>query len=117
MSNALSKEIVAHETAASRLKHIRESALNFNEATTSTVSLVANDKLDASPFYDDTTSNGLIVAGQDRINTKDDWGLNGCIFKELNRYKVIPVRIEDLILGYAYLENDSVFGLEDDFPV
>ena len=104
MSNALSKEIVAHETAASRLKHIRESALNFNEATTSTVSLVANDKLDASPFYDDTTSNGLIVAGQDRINTKDDWGLNGCIFKELN-------------LGYAYLENDSVFGLEDDFPV
>ena len=117
MSNTLSKEIVAHESAVNRLKHIRESALNFNEATTSTVSLVANDKLDASPFYDDTTSNGLIVTGDDRINTKEDWGLNGCIFKELNRYKVIPVKIEDLILGYAYLENDSVFGLEEDFPV
>ena len=117
MSNALSKEIVAHESAANRLKHIREAALNFNEATTSTVSLVANDKLDASPFYDDTTSNGLLVTGDDRINTKEDWGLNGCIFKELNRYKVIPVKIEDLILGYAYLENDSVFGLEEDFPV
>ena len=117
MSNALSKEIVAHENAANRLKNIRESALNFNEATTSTVSLVANDKLDASPFYDNTTSNGLLVTGDDRINTKEDWGLNGCIFKELNRYKVIPVKIEDLILGYAYLENDSVFGLEEDFPV
>ena len=117
MSNTLSKEIVAHENAANRLKNIRESALNFNEATTSTVSLVANDKLDASPFYDDTTSNGLLVTGDDRINTKEDWGLNGCIFKELNRYKVIPVKIEDLILGYAYLENDSVFGLEEDFPV
>ena len=117
MSNSLSKEIVAHEAAANRLKHIKESALNFNEATTSTVSLVANDKLDASPFYDDTTSNGLIVAGDHRFNTKEDWGLNGCVFKELNRYKIIPVRIEDLILGYAYLENDSMYGLDDDFPV
>lgn len=116
MSNSLSKEIVAHEAAANRLKHIKESALNFNEATTSTVSLVANDKLDASPFYDDTTSNGLIVAGDNRFNTKEDWGLNGCVFKELNRYKIIPVRIEDLILGYAYLENDR-YGLDDDFPV
>ena len=117
MSNSLSKEIVAHEAAANRLKHIKESALNFNEATTSTVSLVANDKLDASPFYDDTTSNGLVLASDNRFNTKEDWGLNGCVFKELNRYKIIPVRIEDLILGYAYLENDSVFGLDDDFPV
>lgn len=116
MSNSLSKEIVAHEAAVNRLKHIKESALNFNEATTSTVSLVANDKLDASPFYDDTTSNGLIVAGDHRFNTKEDWGLNGCVFKELNRYKIIPVRIEDLILGYAYLENDR-YGLDDDFPV
>lgn len=116
MSNSLSKEIVAHEAAANRLKHIKESALNFNEATTSTVSLVANDKLDASPFYDDTTSNGLIVAGDHKFNTKEDWGLNGCVFKELNRYKIIPVRIEDLILGYAYLENDR-YGLDDDFPV
>lgn len=116
MSNSLSKEIVAHETAANRLKQIKESALNFNEATTSTVSLVANDKLDASPFYDDTTSNGLIVAGDHKFNTKEDWGLNGCVFKELNRYKIIPVRIEDLILGYAYLENDR-YGLDDDFPV
>lgn len=116
MSNSLSKEIVAHEAAANRLKHIKESALNFNEATTSTVSLVANDKLDASPFYDDTTSNGLIVAGDHRFNIKEDWGLNGCVFKELNRYKIIPVRIEDLILGYAYLENDR-YGLDDDFPV
>lgn len=116
MSNSLSKEIVAHESAANRLKQIKESALNFNEATTSTVSLVANDKLDASPFYDDTTSNGLIVAGDHKFNTKEDWGLNGCVFKELNRYKIIPVRIEDLILGYAYLENDR-YGLDDDFPV
>lgn len=116
MSNSLSKEIVAHESAANRLKQIKESALNFNEATTSTVSLVANDKLDASPFYDDTTSNGLIVAGDHKFNTKEDWGLNGCVFKELSRYKIIPVRIEDLILGYAYLENDR-YGLDDDFPV
>ena len=117
MSNSLSKEIVAHEAAANRLKYIKESALNFNEATTSTVSLVANDKLDASPFYDDTTSNGLVLATDNRFNTKEDWGLNGCVFKELNRYKIIPVRIEDLILGYAYLENDSMYGLDDDFPV
>lgn len=117
MSNSLSKEIVAHEAAANRLKYIKESALNFNEATTSTVSLVANDKLDASPFYDDTTSNGLVLASDNRFNTKEDWGLNGCVFKELNRYKIIPVKIEDLILGYAYLENDSMYGLDDDFPV
>ncbi len=39
----------------------------------STVSLVANVKLDASPFYDDTTSNSLIVAGDNRFNTKDQF--------------------------------------------
>ena len=59
MSNALSREIIAHEKAVSRFKAIKEYAVNFNEATTSTVSLVANDKLDASPFYDDIRSSLL----------------------------------------------------------
>lgn len=117
MSNVLSKEIISREKAINRFKTIKESSINFNEATTSTVSLVANDKLDASPFYDDTTSNGLLINDKEKIDTASNWGLNGCIFKELNRYKIIPIRIEDLILGYAYLENDSVFGLEEDFPV
>ena len=117
MSNTLSREIVAHEKAVSRFKAIKESAVNFNEATTSTVSLVANDKLDASPFYDDTTSNGLIDVDKINRDLKGDWGLNGCLFKELDRYKIIPIRIDDLILGYAYLENDKVFGLDEDFPV
>lgn len=117
MSNTFSDILSVHEKAINRYKNIKESSINFNEATTSTVSLVANDKLDASPFYDDTSSNGLITSTRNGIDTKKDWGLNGCLFKELNRYKIIPIRVDDLILGYAYLENDKVFGLEEDFPV
>ena len=116
-SNALYGPIMERHNAISRFQAIKESSMNFNEATTSTVSLVADDKLDASGFMDDTASNGLTTVGGHDINTKENWGLNGCLFKELNRYKIIPIKIEDLVLGYAYLENDSVFGLEDDFPV
>lgn len=116
-SNALYGPIMERHNAISRFQAIKESSMNFNEATTSTVSLVADEKLDASGFMDDTASNGLTTVGGHDINTKENWGLNGCLFKELNRYKIIPIKIEDLVLGYAYLENDSVFGLEDDFPV
>lgn len=117
MSNSLSKVIAEHELAINRYKNLKETSINFNEATTSTVSLVNNDKLDASSFYDDTSSNGLIIDQRSKINTKNDWGLNGCVFKELSRYRIIPIRIDDLILGYAYLENDNLYGLESEFPL
>ena len=113
-ANALTKEIVMREQAISRLIHINESSINESTVPMDG-SLTPNDKLDAGDFYDDSSSNGLTV--EKKLGTVSAYGLNGCLFKELNRYKVIPVHIDDIILGYALLENDSVFGLEEDFPV
>lgn len=113
-ANALTKEIVMREQAISRLMHINESSINESTVPMDG-SLTPNDKLDAGDFYDDSSSNGLTV--EKKLGTVSAYGLNGCLFKELNRYKVIPVHIDDIILGYALLENDSVFGLEEDFPV
>ena len=113
-ANALTKEIVMREQAINRLMHINESSINESTVPMDG-SLTPNDKLDAGDFYDDSSSNGLTV--EKKLGTVSAYGLNGCLFKELNRYKVIPVHIDDIILGYALLENDSVFGLEEDFPV
>ena len=113
-ANALTKEIVMREQAISRLMHINESSINESTVPMDG-SLTPNDKLDAGNFYDDSSSNGLTV--EKKLGTVSAYGLNGCLFKELNRYKVIPVHIDDIILGYALLENDSIFGLEEDFPV
>lgn len=113
-ANALTKEIVMREQAISRLMHINESSINESTVPMDG-SLTPNDKLDAGDFYDDSSSNGLTV--EKKLGTVSAYGLNGCLFKELNRYKVIPVHIDDIILGYALLENDSIFGLEEDFPV
>lgn len=113
-ANALTKEIVMREQAISRLMHINESSINESTVPMDG-SLTPNDKLDAGDFYDDSSSNGLTI--EKKLGTVSAYGLNGCLFKELNRYKVIPVHIDDIILGYALLENDSIFGLEEDFPV
>ncbi|MBF1396650.1 AarF/UbiB family protein, partial [Porphyromonas sp.] len=67
--------------------------------------------LDESLYVRYSSSEYLLLSEQDQLNP-----YTSPVFKELNRYKIIPVRIEDLILGYAYLENDR-YGLDDDFPV
>ncbi len=52
----------------------------------------------------------LTTIGGHDINTQGKLGIEWLSIQELNRYKIIPIKIEDLVLGYAYLENDSVFG-------
>ena len=114
-NNALTNDILIREQAIARSRAIHESSIN--ESTVPKVgSLTPNDSLDASGFYDDSSSNGLII-DKPQIGTATNYGLNGCLFKDLSRYKIIPVHIDDIILGYALLENDTPFGLEEDFPV
>lgn len=125
MSNTFVEEIKNHKKLIDRYKIAMESAMNYNEANSSydeaTVpkhkSLTPDDKLDASGFYDDTTADGFLSINNKNKNSDYKLDVNGCVFKELNRYKIIPIYIDNMCLGYYYLENDKIFGLEEDFPV
>jgi len=59
-------------------------------------------------FTSAETTDGLIDTSK---NNKDEITVPGCIIKRLKRENVIPIYIEDICLGYYYIEckNDEVF--------
>lgn len=68
---------------------------------------------------DDTSANGLTVLGKNGVQgydtTEPKLNIPGCIVKELPRENVYPIYIDDLCLGYYYLEyagNKSIFDKE-----
>lgn len=76
-----------------------------------------DNKLDYSAFdkdIDNSSSDGLIDPhryGQAKIDTdaeKIDIQVPGAVIKKLDRYNIVPIKIEDVCLGYYYFEfNDK----------
>ena len=67
------------------------------------------DQLDYSDFEKDKTSNdGLIDSNKEKLDSVDPEKIKlkipGSVIKELERYHIIPLYIDDLCLGYYYLE-------------
>ena len=67
------------------------------------------DQLDYSDFEKDKTSNdGLIDSNKEKLDNADPEKIKlkipGSVIKELERYHIIPLYIDDLCLGYYYLE-------------
>lgn len=67
------------------------------------------DQLDYSDFEKDKTSNdGLIDSNKEKLDNVDPEKIKlkipGSVIKELERYHIIPLYIDDLCLGYYYLE-------------
>ena len=69
---------------------------------------IFSDKLDYGKEFDAVSTDGLVNMddnkNQDTIND-----MAGCIVKKLKHENVIPIYIEDVCVGYYYLE----FGIED----
>ena len=69
---------------------------------------IFSDKLDYGKEFDAVSTDGLVNMddnkNQDTIND-----MAGCIVKKLQHENVIPIYIEDVCIGYYYLE----FGIID----
>lgn len=65
------------------------------------------DDLDFSAF-DTTSTDGLYNLKTKENVTTTKVNAPGCLVKKLSRYNVIPVYIEDMCLGYYYLETQDL---------
>lgn len=74
---------------------LQEAKITTNKLKTD--SIVDSSKLQ---FTDDETSDGLITDNT-KINT------TGCLIRKLKRENVIPLYIDDICLGYYYIESEE----------
>ena len=70
-----------------------------------------DDSLELPNVDDDTTADGLMTTEGRNNKIK---GMNGCIVKELKRWRTVPVILNDVCLGYYYFEFDAQTELFDD---
>ena len=63
--------------------------------------------------YDDNSQDGLIVGNQ-KASKEKELSIPGCVVKILDRARVIPIYIEDLCLGYYYVEVFNKHPMEFD---
>lgn len=63
--------------------------------------------------YDDNSQDGLIVGNQ-KASKEKELSIPGCVVKILDRARVIPIYIEDLCLGYYYVEVFNRHPMEFD---
>lgn len=113
-SNVIESAIDEMSMAKKKLKVVNESALNYfseaskekNNSKTIKFDSTLDNTLNVDGINDDDIpgSDGLIDPSKqqkkDPINDK----FPGCVVKILDRCKVIPIYIEDMCLGYYYIE-------------
>lgn len=100
-SNMIVSLVQDRFNAVKKKKTIHEQSLN--EGTKIVTDGNMMDDLDYSEVEkDDKTNDGLITQGKDDAEKKLD--IPGCIVKRIDRSHIIPIYIEDIPLGYYYLE-------------
>ena len=113
----LAKETLAIKKAYDRLKAINEYSINLeasNDAEANTKEniniskgITPTDKLDTQDFYSDTTD-GFI--DKEKSTRHHKLNINGSLIKRLNRYNIIPVYVDEICLGYYYIEDENLFN-------
>jgi len=89
-------------------KNISSNLINISSLELNRViNVIITDKINNKIINKDTINDILII----NKNNKDEITVPGCIIKRLKRENVIPIYIEDICLGYYYIEckNDEVF--------
>ena len=77
------------------------------------------DELDLSDFKPDTSAQDGLITGKkkdkdiNKTSNADELTVPGCIIKSLDRAMVKPLYIEDICIGYLYLETKD--GMEPNF--
>lgn len=69
---------------------------------------IFSDNLDYGKEFDAVSTDGLVNIDDDKNQEKIS-DMSGCLVKKLKHENVIPIYIEDVCVGYYYLE----FGIED----
>ena len=124
-TNALTESIVRSYNAAEKLQIIQESSYMYGQLiseatkdTSSNINILGNKKLNSNKIIpDDTIPEGShdynrvatdgFINSEKETKDKDDVGISkipGALVKRLERHKVIPVYIEDMCMGYYYVE-------------
>lgn len=101
---------VVQEVANARRKYVRiceSSVSSFDEAS---VDKSLTGDLSYKDFEKSDAMDGLIDTSE-KVATKNKITIPGCIVKVIDRCNIIPIYIEDLCLGYYYLE----FKEKDEF--
>lgn len=111
---------------AEKLKRNEDNKKNKNEVPVDLKSkrtvdkgiIDVNSNLDYKDFEDRTSSDGLITDfSDDNRDKKKEAEYNfkniGCIVKELDRYNIIPLYINNMCLGYYYFE----FRFNNDYAI
>ena len=90
------------------IEKINEARSHYNNQKVKIDKEIFSDKLDYGKEFESISSDGLvnINKSKDEEQLKD---MMGCIVKKLRHENVIPIYIEDICIGYYYLE----FGVEE----
>lgn len=111
----LTKETMAIKKAYDRLKAIKEYSVNLeasdvdsNNKEDKSISkgITPSDALDTTDFYSDS-KDGFVNTEEPKTRSKLD--INGSLVKRLNRYNIIPVYVDEICLGYYYIEDENLF--------
>lgn len=143
-SNALDKSIKRIHEAVKQLKAVSETAINESMSLRFSDKVIQESEKNGLSFTNHTSHLSKHVIPDDTVPIKDDDNRNiklsadgtvdtsekdkketllkipGCLVKRLPREKVIPIYIEDLCMGYYYIEieddtqfNSSGFGFSN----
>lgn len=122
-NNMIESIIENYKFANDNLTIISESALNETSLEDQTTvgsnkpkkvfDKILRDDEKLSFSYDDNSQDGLIVGNQ-KASREKDLSIPGCVVKILDRSRVIPIYIEDLCLGYYYVEVFNRHPMEFD---
>jgi hypothetical protein len=110
-SSMIESIISNYNIVSEKRKVISESALNESLEDETTIGqhklkkpLDKTVRDDLSFEYDGNSQDGLIIGNEKSSKSKKELKVPGCVVKILDRARVIPIYIEDLCLGYYYIE-------------
>lgn len=100
-------ESAVRDANLSRKKKLVVREMSINESNSDFQNTIPSEL--SFKGLDTSTQDGLIS----KNNNKNDVDVPGCIVRKLDRFRVIPVYIDDLCIGYYYIEftkgNDNLW--------
>ena len=112
----LPRETMAIKKAYDRLAAIKEYSINLeasdevnkNNIENKNISsgLTPSNKLDMTDYFDNSKDGFVNVKEKPKLGRLN---INGSLIKRLDRYNIIPVYVDEICLGYYYIEDENLF--------
>lgn len=110
-SGIITESIIEHRKMEIALN---ESAnISLNEANKEFTTTITNKSLDKELYKTDRTSQDGLISSTEKTNSdKGSIKVPGCVVKILDHTMVKPLYIDDVCLGYYYIECDKQMSIE-----